>query len=58
MTGSQIKTELSKIIDSLIFDNNPQALDGDLPDLMQYGEQRQEAIDRLIKMIEFYREDL
>ena len=58
MTGSQITTELSRIIDSLIMDNNPTALDDDLPNVMADGDNRSEAIDQLLKMIEFYREDL
>ena len=58
MTGTQIKTELSKIIDSLVIDNNPQTLDDDQPDLLSDGEKRQEAIDQLLKMIENYREML
>jgi hypothetical protein len=58
MTGTQIKTELSRIIDSLVIDNNPQTFDDDQPDLLSDGEKRQEAIDQLQKMIEFYREML
>jgi hypothetical protein len=58
MTGSQIRTELSKIIDQLVQDNNPQAIDDDLPDIMADCDERDEAIDSLIKLIENYREDL
>lgn len=58
MTGSQIKKQISGIIDSLIMDGNPQVLDDELPDLMANGDKRSEAIDMLIKMIEFYRKDL
>jgi hypothetical protein len=58
MTGSEIKKMLSDIIDSLIYDEHPQALDDDLSDILADGDNRDEAIDRLIKMIEFYREDL
>lgn len=58
MTGSQIRTELTKIIDSLVIDNNPQVLDDDLSDLMADGNKRSEAIDQLVKIIENYREDL
>lgn len=58
MTGSQIRTELTKIIDSLVIDNNPQVLDDDLSDLMADGNERSEAIDQLVKIIENYREDL
>lgn len=58
MTGSKIRTELTKIIDSLIMDTAPQTLDDDLPDLLADGDKRSEAINDLIKMIEFYREDL
>lgn len=58
MTGTNIKTQLSKIIDILIADNNPTVLDDDLADVQADSEQRKEAIDQLVKMIEFYREDL
>lgn len=58
MTGTQIRTELTKIIDSLIIDSNPTVLDDDLPDLLADGDKREEAIDNLIKMIEFYKEEL
>ncbi len=55
MTGSEIKTQLSKIVDSLVLDQHP-VLDDDIPDLLSDGEKRDEAIDTLVKMIEFYRE--
>jgi len=58
MTGSQIRRRLSQIIDGLILDNNPEVLDDDLPDLMADPNERDEAINELIKMIENYREDL
>ena len=58
MTGSQITTQLSRIIDSLIVDANPTVLDDDLPNLMADGDKRSDAIDLLIQQIEFYREDL
>jgi len=58
MTGTEIKKQLSEIIDSLVIDTKPETLDDDLPDLLDDGERRGEAIDTLIKMIEFYREDL
>ena len=58
MTGSQIRTSLTKIIDSLVIDNNPEALDDEQPDILADAEQRDEAIDSLIKIIENYREDL
>lgn len=58
MTGSQITRDLSRIIDSMVAGNNPQALDDELADIQADAEQREEAIDTLIKMIENYREDL
>ena len=58
MSGSQIKELLSKIIDELVLENNPMVLDDDTPELLNDGEQRQEAVDKLAKMLEFYREDL
>lgn len=58
MTGSQTRTALTKIIDDLIMESNPQVLDDDLPDLMADGDKRSDAIDKLIKIIEFYKEDL
>lgn len=58
MTGSQIRTELSRIVDSLILDNNPTVLDDEQPDLLADGDKREEAIDTLIKIIENYREEL
>jgi hypothetical protein len=54
MTGSQIRKQLTEIIDSLIIDNNPEVLDDDQPDLLADGDQRSEAIDQLIKIIENY----
>ena len=58
MSGSQIKAYLSKIIDSLIMDANPSVLDDDLVELLESADEREHAIDTLIKMIEFYKEDL
>lgn len=58
MSGSQIKKELTKIIDSIILDDNPTILDDEQPDLLADGDKRDEAIDTLIKIIENYREDL
>lgn len=58
MTGSQIRKLLSEIIDSLVLDANPMVLDDDIPDMVADGEKRTEAIASLIKMIEFYKEDL
>lgn len=58
MTISQIKTELSKIIDSLILDNNPLAIDDLYPELLSNGDERQKAIDQLKEMVENYREIL
>lgn len=58
MTGSQIKTQLSKIIDSLIIDTKPETLADDLPDLLADGDRRNDAIASLIQMIEFYRDSL
>jgi len=58
MTGSQITTELSRIVDQLIMDNNPSVLDDDLVELLESADEREHAIDTLIKMIEFYKEDL
>lgn len=58
MTGSQIRQQLTKIIDGIILDDNPQALDDDQPDLLQDGDKRSDAIEDLLKWIEFYREDL
>jgi len=58
MTGSQIRTHLSEIIDSLVLDNNPTVVDDDQPDLLNDSEKRNGAIDQLIKIIENYREDL
>lgn len=58
MSGSQIKKELTKIIDSIILDDNPTILDDEQPDLLADGDKRDEAIDTLIKIIENNREDL
>ena len=58
MTGSEIKQKLTEIIDALIIDDNPQVLDDEQPDLLNDGDKRSDAIDQLIKMIEFYREEL
>lgn len=58
MTGSQTRTALTKIIDNLVIESNPTVLDDDMPDLMADGDKRSDAIDQLVKIIEFYREDL
>lgn len=58
MTGSRIRTQLTILIDNLIIENHPEALDDDQVELLQDGDEREEAINQLIKMIEFYREDL
>jgi hypothetical protein len=58
MTGSQTRTALSRIIDNLILDNNPEVLDDEQPNLLADGDKRDEAIDTLIKIIEKYREEL
>lgn len=58
MTGSQIRTEITRIIDSIIVDDNPRVVDEDMPDFMADGDERSKAIDTLIKIIEFYRETL
>ena len=58
MTGSQYKTELSRLIDNLVMDSYPTILDDDLPDLMADGDKRSDAIDELVAMITFYKEDL
>lgn len=58
MTGSQIRIQLSRIIDSLILDRNPLVLDDEIPDILSDGSNRDEAIDELVEMINSYREDL
>lgn len=58
LSGSQIVAELSKIVDSLILDNNPTVLDDEQPDLLADGDQREEAIEQLQKMIENYKENI
>lgn len=58
MTGSQMKAEVSKLIDTLVVDLNPSTLDDDIADLLADGDKRDEAIDALVKMIEFYRDIL
>jgi hypothetical protein len=58
MTGSQIRLQISRIIDSLVVDNNPEVLDDDIADLQADADQRSEAIDDLINMINNYRKDL
>lgn len=58
MTGSQIRKELSRIIDSLVASNNADVLDDDLADILADKDQRSEAIDDLICIIQNYRETL
>lgn len=58
MTGSQIKKHLSEIIDSLVASNNADILDDDLADILADSDQRSEAIDDLINIIQNYRKDL
>lgn len=59
MTSSQIKKQLTEIIDSLVEDSVESLISSsslneeDIPTV-----DRNEAVDQLIKMIEFYREDL
>ena len=58
MTGSLIRHELSKIVDSLVEDNLDIYTDETLQEAMENPENRDEAVDTLIKIIENYREDL
>lgn len=58
MTGSQIKTLLSKIIDSLVADNSDGLTDDLLVEALEDPGKRSEAVETLLKMIEFNREDL
>lgn len=58
MTGSQIRTQLTRLVDGLVLSMNPTVLDDDQPDLLADPEKRLEAVDQLKSMIEFYREDL
>lgn len=58
MTGSQIDRVLSTLIESFIVDNNHTVLDDDLSDVLSDRDQRDEAIDDLIRYIEHNREDL
>lgn len=58
MTGSQIKRVLTDLIESFILDNNEGVLDDDLSDILYDREQRDEAIDDLIRYIKHNREDL
>lgn len=53
-----MRIELTTLIDQLISDRYPETLDDDLPDLLSDGDKRDEAIEQLMKMIEFYKEDL
>ncbi len=58
MTGSQMKIELSKLIDTIVIDLNPSTLDDDIADLLSNSVDRDEAINVLVRMIENYREEL
>jgi len=58
MTGSQEIAKLSEVIDSIIADKHPDALSDELVTLLENPEERDEAVDLLIKRIEFNREDL
>jgi len=58
MTGSQLRTQLTRIIDEMVMDNNPTVLDDDLADVQADAEERYIAIDQLLGIIENYREDL
>lgn len=58
MTGSTIKQQLREIIDSLILDKYPEATDDMHADILSNGENREEAIDILVGMIENYRDIL
>ena len=56
MTGTQLKTALSELVDSFVIDNNSPVLDDMYPDLLSDPDQRDEAIDSLINYIENNRE--
>ena len=58
MTGSQITTSLTRIIDSLIEDNLDITTSEILQEAQENPDNRDEAVDTLIKIIENYREDL
>lgn len=56
MTGTQLNTLLSKLIDSFVTDNNSSIV-GDIdPELLADPDQRDEAVDSLINYIEHNRE--
>lgn len=58
MTGSTIKAQLRAIVDSLILDKYPESTDDMHADILTDGENRDEAIDILVGMIENYRDIL
>lgn len=58
LSGTQLRKQLSDLVDSFVMDNNPTALDDMLPDLFSDPDQREEAIDDLINFIEHNREDI
>ena len=58
MTGSQEIEKLSQVIDSIIADKHREASSDELVTFLENPEERDEAVDLLIKKIEFYREDL
>lgn len=59
MSGSQIRTQLSKIIDIMVEDRiDSLAAEIGQEEVENMSYDRGEAVDALIRIIEFYREDL
>lgn len=56
LTGTQLNTLLSKLVDSFIIDQNPSALDDMQSEILSDPNQRAEATDTLINYIEHNRE--
>lgn len=58
MTGTQLNTALSKLVDSFEEDNTDGLTDDLLQEAMENPDQRDEAIDDLINYIEHNREEI
>lgn len=51
MTKQQIIDKFENLIDELVVQNNPQALDDMIPDLLADFDQRQEAFEDLLELL-------
>jgi hypothetical protein len=51
-TFKSIEERLDDIVDEIVYENHPQALDDDLPDIMDDGDNREISINQIITLLE------